>query len=264
MTLPDNPFTRAGYKFIGWSFYSEPPYSGADTIFAENASTLADIQVYCATAYSEPVLYARWAPIYTIVYHANNGTDARTTQTFSTLENPIYTVPENTFTNGEELFTGWAVGFSQNFESLLPNHTIIPNDFFAFYDKTDDTSSEQYEEKAEDLVIHLYATWVDSYTYDVSFCSNYDEALSIVPCILRSVPHTATIILSASPAETNPSYKDTTYADAFVRDGYTLKGWNTASDGTGTFYSVDTPVSHLAPSPISPYAYLYAQWEANT
>jgi uncharacterized repeat protein (TIGR02543 family) len=46
--------------------------------------------------------------------------------------------------------------------------------------------------------------------------------------------------------------------NAFMRDGYTFKGWNTAANGSGTAYADAASFDFAAD------VTLYAQWEANT
>lgn len=53
-------------------------------------------------------------------------------------------------------------------------------------------------------------------------------------------------------------------ANAYSKPGYTFKGWNTKSDGTGTAYSNSELVSYV--SMVNRHGYsivLYAQWESN-
>ena len=55
------------------------------------------------------------------------------------------------------------------------------------------------------------------------------------------------------PANTNTEL----IANAFTREGYDFKGWNTTADGTGTFYADKATVN------LTENTTLYAQWEDN-
>lgn len=101
-TVPENPFTKSGYAFIGWGIYasSNPAYYKA----GENA-----------TVYSSQTLYAVWAkesvPVTFEPNTDNGGSGTSFTQNLllnaGTLKYEA-TLPANTFTNSNGVFVGWS------------------------------------------------------------------------------------------------------------------------------------------------------------
>lgn len=113
---------------------------------------------------------------------------------------------------------------------------------FAGWCKKSDLSDTPIKEFLTDVPVSLtlYAKWVEG-AYTVSYNSNYAAAKTI---------------------EKNYSYEEKFSIlgkDTFTRNGYTLSGWNTKSDGTGTTYTPgQTNVSKL--SDVGTVVTLYAQW----
>lgn len=64
-----NPFSRDGYRFLGWSLTNN-----GDVVYDEN-DTLATID-------SDVTLFAKWQKTYTVSYNANGGTGSIDTQTY--------------------------------------------------------------------------------------------------------------------------------------------------------------------------------------
>ena len=90
----------------------------------------------------------------------------------------------------------------------------------------------------------INAVWTPI-TYTISFNANNGTGLS-------------------SQAVTYDDNNDTfPAASAFTRNGYTCIGFNTAADGSGTFYEVGSAVPNLSSTQNAEIT-LYAQWRANT
>lgn len=73
VTLPENSFTRVGYRFIGWNIRAD----GSGSTYLDQAE-VKDLP----SADGKAVLYAQWEQMltYTLVYDANGGTNAPAAQ----------------------------------------------------------------------------------------------------------------------------------------------------------------------------------------
>ena len=126
----------------------------------------------------------------------------------------------------------------------LPEPSKTGNSF-AGWCKKSDLSDTPIKEFLTDVPVNLtlYAKWAEG-AYTVSYNSNYGTVQTI---------------------EKNYSYEEKFTIlgkDTFTRNGYTLSGWNTKSDGTGTTYTPgQTNVSKLAD--IGTVITLYAKWTPN-
>lgn len=126
----------------------------------------------------------------------------------------------------------------------LPEPSKTGNSF-AGWCKKSDLSDTPMKEFLTDVPVNLtlYAKWAEG-AYTVSYNSNYGTVQTI---------------------EKNYSYEEKFTIlgkDTFTRNGYTLSGWNTKSDGTGTTYTPgQTNVSKLAD--IGTVITLYAKWTPN-
>ena len=94
--LSANAFTRAGYDFAGWAYTSE-----GIAVF-EDGETVTGI-----AEGNDITLYAVWVrSVYEVKFDANGGTG--TMDSIDATSNAFVTLPENTFTNGDREFLGWA------------------------------------------------------------------------------------------------------------------------------------------------------------
>ena len=94
--LSANVFTRAGYDFAGWAYTSE-----GIAVF-EDGETVTGI-----AEGNDITLYAVWVrSVYEVKFDANGGTG--TMDSIDATSNAFVTLPENTFTNGDREFLGWA------------------------------------------------------------------------------------------------------------------------------------------------------------
>ena len=125
VTLPDPAdvlYSKAGYKLGGWSTTPDGEdgtiYHGGDT--------------YTLTR-EDDVLYAWWAPQYTLTYDANGGTGQMPRRVFSANEQAV--IAENAFTRTGYDFAGWCLSADgrgkiyQNGESIDPDgghHPLRP------------------------------------------------------------------------------------------------------------------------------------------
>jgi hypothetical protein len=126
IAIPEIQPTRSGgYRFLGW----------ADSSNATSASYWANEAI---SLNDSKTLYAVWAPIYTISFDSNNGTDAIKTQTCyptTTTTDPCsITIPEIQPTrSGGYRFLGWAESPNAASASYWVNETISLNDSKTLY-----------------------------------------------------------------------------------------------------------------------------------
>lgn len=116
VTLPQNPFSRSGYRFLGWNTSANSTSASYDD--GETTSYIT----------KDTTLYAVWGPTsFTITYNANFTKDTATepetaTQTVNTetdldSEGKV-TLKANTFTRGDDyIFLGWGTYASSTYTS---------------------------------------------------------------------------------------------------------------------------------------------------
>ena len=158
LSLPKNQFSKLGYTFGGWSSSEqttfEDEYKGDITI-SDNVTI---------------TLYAIWIPnSYTVIFHANNGTNASNEQSFT--YPVVQELDANIYSRNGYSFAGW---------STTSNGTV------QYYDKqivSELLSNENGE-------FNLYAVWTAN-TYVIEFKANggngtmdnqersYDDNLSL-------------------------------------------------------------------------------------
>ena len=286
--IPPTPEIE-GYSFDGW-FWDKDVWNKPFTINSILDQPLqADVSL---------TVYAKWENRNTLLFNANGGSGAMEKQIIPI--GTSVTIPENKFTKTGHTFIGWSIGGMQgNFvvytdkaifnmadnggltlyaEWQANNHTItyknnLPTNLtetqfvtfnaqtilcgFDTFTKTGyslknwntkaDGSGDDYSldfnfgpyNLTNNLV--LYAVWeVDSYT--VTYNSNFqDEKTEIQNIIFDENVHFYGF-------------------EIFIREGYTLKKWNTNKDGNGTNYSLELL---FTPYNIAENLTLYAIWEAN-
>ena len=128
--IPSNRFERVGHLFSGWGTNET-----GDVIFADGAV----VSNLTAVAGGNVTLFAHWTPCrYTILFHANNGTDDTEEQYFTYGDEVV--LRTNTFSVNNRDFAGWAC------ES---DGLVAYADGVVFMDVS----------MAREGVIHLYAMW---------------------------------------------------------------------------------------------------------
>ncbi|MBQ6018876.1 MAG: InlB B-repeat-containing protein, partial [Clostridia bacterium] len=215
--LTANTFTRTGYLFSGW----------AET--ASGAKVYDDAQLVSNLAEDHGVtvnLYAVWTPIeYTVVYHANNGTDATLEQIFTYDRTATMTL--NTFTKTGYTFVKWTANADGTGASYGNGYTVGAGTNLSSVDG--DT-------------IDLYVQWRAN-PYTVRFNSNAPAWY---------------------PDGEQSRDQDFTYDEAqdllaniYAFDGFTFLGWAKSANGAAE-YTDGQNVTNLATAGMLE---LYAVWQ---
>ena len=219
--LKANTFTKSGYTFKGWNTQS----NGSGTSYT-NQQTVKDL----TSAGKTITLYAQWtenAPstpkTYTVRFNNNGGSGTMSDQTFTV--GVSQALKANTFTKSGYTFRGWNTQSNGSGTSYTNRQTV-----------KDLTSAGK--------TITLYAQWTENApstpkTYTVRFNNNGGSG--------TMSDQTFTVGVSQALK-----------ANTFTKSGYTFKGWNTQSNGSGTSYTNRQTVKDLtsAGNTIT----LYAQW----
>ena len=248
-----NQFTRTGYEFVGWT-------TNADGSGSNWTSWIGKPWKWTYT--KNITLYAQWkAKTYTITYEPNGGVGDRYTQTAT--YDAYFKTMKNRFTRTGYTFAGFIdlngrVGTYAkiNKKSFLENNALKHpwnlskvDSEYQFYNYTD---------KVWETYCLIY--WEGPYNVDYG-CSPSNFTLSA-----KWWANNYTVKLDYKK-DVGSSYEKTivtTYDKAYgelpqpVLQGWTFKGWNTKSDGTGTTVTADTVYKIAGDST------LYAQWQINT
>lgn len=247
-----NQFTRTGYEFVGWT-------TNADGSGSNWTSWIGKPWKWTYT--KNITLYAQWkAKTYTITYEPNGGVGDRYTQTAT--YDAYFKTMKNRFTRTGYTFAGFIdlngrIGTYAkiNKKSFLENNALKHpwnlskvDSEYQFYNYTD---------KVWETYCLIY--WEGPYNVDYG-CSPSNFTLSA-----RWWANNYTVKLDYKK-NVGSSYEKTivtTYDKAYgelpqpVVQGWTFKGWNTKSDGTGTTVTADTVYKIAGDST------LYAQWQIN-
>lgn len=247
-----NQFTRTGYEFIGWT-------TNADGSGSNWTSWIGKPWKWTYT--KNITLYAQWkAKTYTITYEPNGGVGDRYTQTAT--YDAYFKTMKNRFTRTGYTFAGFIdlngrIGTYAkiNKKSFLENNALKHpwnlskvDSEYQFYNYTD---------KVWETYCLIY--WEGPYNVDYG-CSPSNFTLSA-----KWWANNYTVKLDYKK-DVGSSYEKTivtTYDKAYgelphpVVQGWTFKGWNTKSDGTGTTVTADTVYKIAGDST------LYAQWQIN-
>ncbi len=173
---------------------------------------------------ADVTLYAKWTPIsYTVSFDANGGTGSIAKKTVSYGE--LAELPKTGFSRTGYTFTGWNTKADGKGTAYTLGQTVT------------NLSSTQGAN------VTLYAQWKAN-SYQVIF--NLNGGTGKVDSISTVYDTTCTLPKTA-PART----------------GYTLTGWNTKADGTGTAYALGAQVKNLTAASGGKVT-LYAVWKANT
>lgn len=173
---------------------------------------------------ADVTLYAKWTPIsYTVSFGANGGTGSIAKKTVSYGE--LVELPKTGFSRTGYTFTGWNTKTDGKGTAYTLGQTVT------------NLSSTQGAN------VTLYAQWKAN-SYQVIF--NLNGGTGKVDSISTVYDTTCTLPKTA-PAWT----------------GYTLTGWNTKADGTGTAYALGAQVKNLTAASGGKVT-LYAVWKANT
>ena len=286
ITLPDNPFTRPGYKFVVWNTKSNG--TGANYL---NGETVRNLTTENNVTVS---LYAIWTPINYILKLVTN--------------------------NGTGLYMNFTLTYDQIFylSTLMPSR---PGYTLAGWSTSPSATSPQYSPTqpvsklgtSENQVITLYAVWtVDNYTVTFdstggsgvpSITRQYGKTLGTLPTPTKigytfkgwfTEPSGGTQVNASTVVKGNVTYyaqwtpikyylklvnNDGTATNRNIqleygtgyslsnyqpaRSGYTLAGWSTSSTATSPQYSSTQTVTNLTSNPNQTVT-LYAVWRVRT
>ena len=145
-TIPENTFTKTGYKFSGWNTEA----NGSGTSYVDKGEI---------TLSSNTTLYAMWSPItYTIRYNSNEPNRLEETQTFT--YDQAATLRKNTFEKDEYDFASWNTKLDGSGTSYSDEQEVIN-----LTDKDND-------------IIDLFAQWTEKIEYEINY--PYDQNKKII------------------------------------------------------------------------------------
>ena len=243
--LLSNPFVNEGHTFVNWN--TKPDGSG--TSYSNNAN-IKNLAEKDKTIH----LYAQWkVKTYQLTLHANGGKIGNAATKKITLK---YGETYGEVLKYNPVFTGW--------------------DFAGWYtSEGEDAKTYDWSKLVvkNDPIINLYAHWT-TLKYNVVLDANTTDKFSIGSVITGKgvkvnakagqiynsegvVKSTMNSIYYGLAIEYGEYIKLT--GNEYLRPGYTLAGWNTKPNGSGTKY-LNESVMPLASKDIT----LYAQWKLNT
>ncbi len=276
--LNANTFTRAGFFFAGWNTAADrsgTPYADEDSI-----STASDV-----------TLYAVWMTgvNHTVTFNANalsgiTGTMATQTAGTTVALDPNgfsrsgYTFDSwNTAANGSGFkYTDGAVySFSEDVTLYAQWTAIVATYRATFYGNGAESGSTATQVASTTTALNLngftragynFLGWNTNYAagtaqyldgQNYAFTGDINLYAIWVAQASNAITYDGNLADSGTMANTVASSNTQIRANAFVRDGYTFRGWNTAANGSGTSY-LSNYVYSFATSKT-----LYAQWGVN-
>ncbi|MBQ9206201.1 MAG: InlB B-repeat-containing protein [Treponema sp.] len=147
VTLPQNPFSRSGYRFLGWNTSANSTSASYDD--GETTSYIT----------KDTTLYAVWlakSEAKTVTFNANGGTG--TMETLYVKSGSSVKLTKNTFTREGYSFVGWAKSADG------------PASTYSSYDYADEGTIYSVSEN-----ITVYAIWKDELHYFITFDANGGE-----------------------------------------------------------------------------------------
>ena len=194
--------TREHYAFEGWFTQA----AGGTRVLVSSAVPKASHE-----------LFAHWSPCrYTILFHANDGTDATEEQPFAYGDTVV--LRENTFSLASCEFAGWA---------LAPGGAAVYADGKALTDVS----------AVQDNVIHLYAVWRGD-TYAVRFDSHGGVGRMDSQTFVIGVEQPLAACAYVREGYTFAGWATSTTSAAIYRDGAAAKNLTTARNATVVLYAV--------------------------
>ncbi len=277
VNLTPNAFTKAGYTFIGWS------------ISANSSVVYADETSYTMGTEESYTIYAVWqANENIIVFDANGGNGTMSNMTIATDSSANLTT--NTFTKAGYIFIGWSTAENGDVEYIdCARYTMGTEESYTLYAvwqakentlvfnanggsgamenmtiETDDTV--KLTPNAFTKAGYTFVGWSTAENGDVEYidCASYTmgtEKSYVLYAVWQANENTlvfnangGTGTMANMTIETDASAN--LKSNAFVRAGYTFKGWATSANGdvvytNGASYTMGTNNSYT----------LYAVWE---
>ena len=236
-----------GYKLSnGWVYYQNPSTQSDElppNIITDTEDSSGIVQSVTVTSELASFYADGWAPItYYVLFHGNGGKTAAG-ETVSGEKSFTYnedtTLTENEFERSNYDFAGWGTSASQS-----------PN-FPSYEDKQPlgETSGVNLANR-EGAIVSLYALWLRS-QITITFDSNANDG---VGGTVTDTVGEQTISFASLPANLTSS--------TFTREGHTFLYWNTASNGSGTYFYPGEQITQ-ANYPLNDTT-LYAQWQINS
>lgn len=280
VTLPLNQFKLTGYDFGGWN--TKPDGTGTKYADVEQIANLTSVHKETVT------LYAQWRKLkYSITYVLNGGNNSSfNPDTYASTDTFVFQNPTRqgcTFigwysdaefkneltelkrgsTGNLILYAKWkrdnytisyflsgGINNTKNPTSYndLSSTIVLQNPTRAGYSFDGWYAENNYKTKISEIKsgntgnLKLYAKWIPN-KYMVSFHSANSTATG----------NMENLTCTYGEEELLP-------ANSYKVKGYTFKGWNTKSDGSGIFYRDGSNVKNLTPI-LNKTVTLYAQWE---
>ncbi len=227
ITVDENTFVREHYTFDGWN--TEADGSGDDYAATDIVNLTAENNT--------EILYAQWVEDakydYALTYNANFGENEEKAdgENVTGVYDTAYgiTVDENTFVREHYYFDGWNTEADGS------------GDDYAATDIVNLTAENNTE--------ILYAQWVEEPKFDYSLIYNANFGENEEKADSENVTGVYDLFYNIIVDE-----------NTFVRENFTFVGWNTAADGSGDDYAVDSAVELNTDRTT---AVLYAQWIEN-
>ena len=285
--LHENNLTRTGYSASGWCTASD----GSSITYA-SGQTVSRLSTGAAVN-----LYAKWTPnTYDIAFNANGGTGTMDNQQMTY---GVYSsLTPNAFTRNGYTFDGWntakdgsgtAYPDKRTVRNLVTEGTVTlyaqwtRNTYTILFAANGGTGSATSQKATYNLPIALTANAFTrtGYTFngwnteaDGSGTQFTDRqtvlnlaSTGTVKLYAQWKPKTYTIMFVTNGGSGSTVSQKTSYdlpteltANTFTRTGYYFYRWNTAADGSGSYYSDGQTVTNLAASGTFK---LYAQWKPN-
>ena len=283
ITIPENQFTRSGYKFVGWNTESDgtgDSYSVGQTIQLSN----------------NMILYAQWEEeetneepsedsIYNVTFDSNKGEGSMQSITVDYAEQ--ISIPENQFTRWCSDFIGWNTKSDGTGTSYEVGQKIsISKDMTLYAQWERQTYTISYdpndgEGEAFDVSVECGMGGTNKNTFTrsgykfvgwntkadgtgTSYSDSDHQELLVENNITLYAQWEKTFVLSYNPNGGNGEVDEVIVEEGsdvcidgcgFVNECHKFIGWNTESDGTGTSYTWGQSIS------ITKNMTLYAQWK---
>lgn len=259
ITLPENPFTRTGYTFVGWNTKAD----GTGTSYTTTARNLTSERD------GSVVLYAQWAiNEYTITYDFDNGTENRV-DTYD--YNADVTAPADPEKTGYT-FAGW----NPSVPSKMPANNVSVkaqwtiNQYTITFDTLGGSAVAPITQDYNTVVTAPAAPTKAGYTF-----AGWEGLPEKMPA--KNVTVTAIwtangyiVEYNANGGEGSVESQSFTYTDsvtlrdnAFTKTGYHFAGWALSADGEAEYEGAQSGIAALT-TEADGVVTLYAVWEKNT
>ena len=293
-SLTTNGYTRTGYHFVGWNTVADG--SGTSYTDGQAVSTLTTEKGTTVK------LYAQWAPNdFTILFNANNGTDAKESQSVTYAEGALTLFSSFGFEKEHYSFAGWSASANSTNPEYLDGHSMAATpivgehegivDLYAIwtakpfaitYDLAggalpSNTSNPSTYTVEDEFTLfnptktgYMFAGWTGSNGDEPQTTVNIPQGSNGAKSFTANwTAYTYSLVFNSNGGTGSMNSLPFTYGEAqmltenaFVNPGHTFAGWNTVADGSGVAYADKVSVSNLTTTNNGTVT-LYAQWTAN-